>query len=168
MARLGRSYSRPIVVLPKRTTVVDVTTAIDNMRALTGLADATVWTDAAGDATRIVVGLDTAQDATHLIFQVSSLAATGAGQTTVTAHEAVPATWYWIDVVYAPGEWAAAWIDGDGPYIITGTDVPADTEGLEPGAIVKAIIASARRFSVDVIHVERVDGVIDPSLLEPN
>lgn len=75
-------------------------------------------------------------------------------------------TWHDFDLVFVPGEWAAGWIDGSGPYIST-TAIPTSTDALQPGLISFTLANAAKRLYCDWQHVETIPGVADPRLLDP-
>lgn len=68
-----------------------------------------------------------------------------------------------FDIVFVPDQWAAGWIDGDGPYI-SETNI-ADGTASDPAVFVLTRAAAVRNVRTDFVHVELVPNVIDPRLL---
>ena len=66
-----------------------------------------------------------------------------------------------VDLLLVPGVFAAAWLDGQGPYVST-TNIPAVGAMVQPYIIQNSVPASSKHLYVDWIRVEAFSPVANP------
>lgn len=112
-----------------------------------GLSD-----DVAGSPTSLAFVLLAEQDGNNIVGVAS-----GASDSSVDTGESVETgIWTWVDLMIAPGQWAAGWVDGSGPWIVT-ENVPDDTtQAVTPYFQVQSLVGDVSA-DLDVITLAIVE-----------
>lgn len=134
-------------------------TTLTSLSTEIGLGDLALWSFFGAGYDGVIMRYDAAGSANYQFLTATA----GANTATVTPTPAA-ATFSAVDIVYAPGLWAAGWVDGDGPYVNT-TNLPPVGTALAPGTQLRLNAGVTRYSTVDFIHVETVAEVADPQLL---
>lgn len=121
-----------------------------------GLANTNVADNGAAAATDVGVYVNFG---TNVLFD--TVRGTSFTESTGPALEAA-LTWYWVDIVFVSGEWAAFWFDGTGPYVHD-TNIPTvGDQGLEPFAYISTPSGATAAIGFDVIEAQIVTPVSHP------
>lgn len=124
-----------------------------------GLGNSNVASNGASAATDVGVYVNLSGGSTVLTDTVRGTSFT---ESTGPAIEAA-LTWYWVDIVFVSGAWAAFWFDGSGPYVHD-TNIPTvGDQGLEPFVYISTPSGVTASIGFDVIEAQIVSPVLHAS-----
>lgn len=126
-----------------------------------GLANTGALYDTAPPASTdaaVYAQLDATGSASNLLAAVTgtSTSTTETGE----SYAVLPSPPTWVDVMVAPGQWAAMWVEGSGPWMVN-TDVPVDVS-VTPFVTVVGPGGAMAEVVIDTITVEQVSQAISP------
>lgn len=71
-----------------------------------------------------------------------------------------------LDIVLAPGSFAAFWVNGDGPYVST-TNIPTSGDSMQPFFYVVTLESASKYVALDYVTVRALNGTIANPASDP-
>lgn len=131
-----------------------VRTSDVNQSAIVGLSDTNVMTGggAASTDAGVRVNISGLGGSSVTLYTTAGVAG---GDVVATGHIPANNTWVWVDLLVAGGQWAAAWVDGSGPWVTTAA--PSTSQDSVTPHVSALYLTGAFDVDVDYYSLAQVD-----------